>query len=119
MAKPIRDVDFGLRVAVAYMGSMVWASGLSSSIALASATPGSALNIIEKGTGRIAGLNETIFTAYNLVPTVLVFCLIPLMLVAIAPGETEMKRVDPELLKRQDASPEPEPRPKNFANALE
>src|ERR1700704_913443 len=90
MAKRIRDVDFGLLVAVAYMGNMVWASGLSSSIALASATPGSALNIIEKVTGRIAGLNETIFTAYNLVPTLLVFCLIPLMLVAIAPGELEM-----------------------------
>ena len=119
MAKRIRDVDFGLLVAVAYMGNMVWASGLSSSIALASATQGSALNIIEKITGRIAGLNETIFTAYNLVPTILVFCLIPLMLVAIAPGEAEMKRVDPELLKRQDASPEPEPRPKNFASVLE
>ncbi|MEA2823653.1 MAG: short-chain fatty acid transporter [Alphaproteobacteria bacterium] len=119
MAKRIRDVDFGLLVAVAYMGNMVWASGLSSSIALASATPGSALNIIEKVTGRVAGLNETIFTAYNLVPTILVFCLIPLMLVAIAPGETEMKRIDPELLKRQDASPEPESRPKNFASVLE
>jgi short-chain fatty acids transporter len=118
MAKRIRDVDFGLLVAVAYMGNMV-SSGLSSSIALASATPGSALNIIEKVTGRIAGLNETIFTAYNLVPTILVFCLIPLMLVAIAPGEAEMKRIDPELLKRQDASPEPEPRPRNFAGVLE
>ena len=119
MAKRIRDVDFSLLVAVAYMGNMVWASGLSSSIALASATPGSALNIIEKVTGRIAGLNETIFTAYNLVPTILVFCLIPLMLVAIAPSEAEMKRIDPELLKRQDASPEPEPRAKNFASVLE
>ena len=119
MAKRIRDVDFGLLVAVAYMGNMVWASGLSSSIALASATPGSALNIIEKVTGRIAGLNETIFTAYNLVPTILIFCLIPLMLVAIAPGEAEMKRVAPELLKRQDASPGPESRPRNFAGVLE
>src|SRR6185369_3059671 len=87
MAKRIRDVDFGLLVATAYMGNMVWASGLSSSIALASATPGSALNVIEKVTGRVAGLNETIFTAYNLVPTALVFVVIPLMLVAIAPRD--------------------------------
>src|SRR5258708_26046698 len=101
------------------MGNMVWGWGLSSSIALASGTGGSALNIIEKVTGRIAGLNQSIFTAYNLGPTVLVFCLIPLMLVAIAPGEAEMKRIDPELLKRQNASPEPESRPKNFASALE
>ena len=62
MAKRIRDVDFGFLVAIAYMGNMVWASGLSSSIALATATPGSALNIVEKVTGKVAGLNETIFT---------------------------------------------------------
>ena len=87
IAKRVRDVDFGMLVAVAYMGNMVWASGLSSSIALASATPGSALNIIEKVTGQIAGFDRTIFTAYNLVPTILVFCLLPLLLVAIAPAK--------------------------------
>ena len=58
VAKRVRETDFGLLVAAAYMGFMVWASGLSSSIALASATPGSALNIIEKETGRIAGLQR-------------------------------------------------------------
>src|SRR5438270_11672021 len=115
MAKRIRDVDFGLLVAVAYMGNMVWASGLSSSIALASATPESALNIIEKVTGRTAGLNETIFTAYNLVPTILVFCLIPLMLVAIAPSEAEVKRIDPELVRVQDATTNPDPPAKHCA----
>jgi short-chain fatty acids transporter len=119
IAKRIRDVDFGFLVAIAYMGNMVWASGLSSSIALASATPGSALNIIEKVTGRTAGFNETIFTAYNLLPTILVFCLIPLMLIMIAPSQTEMKRVDAELLKRQDVLSEPALREKSFATVLE
>jgi len=119
MAKRIRDVDFALLVAVAYMGNMVWASGLSSSIALASATPGSALNIIEKVTGHIAGFSETIFTAYNLVPTVLVFCIIPLMLIAIAPNPAEMKRVPPELLKRQEIAPDSAPREKHFAARIE
>src|SRR5437588_3612034 len=102
MAKRSRNVDFGMLVAVAYMGNMVWASGLSSSIALASATPGSALNIIEKVTGQIAGFERTIFTAYNLVPTLLVFFLIPLLLVAIAPAQSEIKRADTEALKRDD-----------------
>ena len=41
VAKRVREADFGLLVASAYMGNIVWASGLSSSIALASATPGS------------------------------------------------------------------------------
>ena len=119
MAKRIHDVDFGLLVAIAYMGNMVWASGLSSSIALASATPGSALNIIEKVTGRVAPLSETIFTAYNLMPTVLVFVLLPIVLVAIAPRESEMKRIDPEMLKRQDAPAIEPPREASFAAAIE
>lgn len=119
VAKKIRDVDFGLIVAAAYMGNMVWASGLSSSIALASATPGSTLNVIERETGRIASLGETIFTAYNLVPTILVFCLIPLMLMAIGPNEQEMKRADPALLARDDEVPVDEPRERTFATVLE
>jgi short-chain fatty acids transporter len=119
VAKKIRYVDFGLLVAAAYMGNMVWASGLSSSIALASATPGSALNIIERETGRIAPLTETIFTAYNLVPTILVFCIVPLMLMAIGPSEPEMKRGDPLLLARGDEPPAPEPREKTFATVIE
>jgi short-chain fatty acids transporter len=120
MAKRVRDVDFGFLVAIAYMGNMVWASGLSSSIALATATPGSALNIVEKVTGKVAGLNETIFTAYNLVPTILVFILLPVMLVAIAPAPSEMKRIDPEILARQDGPPEGQTaREKNFASAIE
>jgi short-chain fatty acids transporter len=119
VAKKIRDADFGLLVAAAYMGNIVWASGLSSSIALASATPGSALNIIERETGRIAPLSETIFTAYNLVPTILVFCIIPLMLTAIGPSKPEMKRADPLLLARGDEPPAPEPREKTFAIVIE
>jgi short-chain fatty acids transporter len=119
IAKRLRDVDFGFLVAIAYMGNMVWASGLSSSIALATATPGSALNIVEKVTGKVAGLNETIFTAYNLVPTVLVFILLPLMLVAIAPGNAEMKRIDPAVLTEEDMALSAVPREKNFASAIE
>ncbi|MSP95594.1 MAG: short-chain fatty acid transporter [Alphaproteobacteria bacterium] len=119
MARRLKDVDFAFLVAIAYMGNMVWASGLSSSIALASATPGSALNIIEKVTGRIAPLNETIFTAYNLVPTILVFIVLPIVLVAIQPRESEMKRVDPALLARTDAPPIIEPTEKTFATRLE
>jgi len=119
IAKRIRDVDFGMLVAAGYMGNMVWASGLSSSIALASATPGSALNVIQKVTGQIAGFDRTIFTAYNLTPTILVFCLLPLLLVAIAPSHQEMKQIDPELLKREDAAPESAPVSDNFASRLE
>ena len=120
VAQRVRETDFGLLVAAAYMGFMVWASGLSSSIALASATPGSALNIIEKETGRIAGLHETIFAVYNLLPTILIFLLIPLLLVLIAPPPAEQKRVNPETLTRAEEHPEVRPNEqRTFASRME
>jgi short-chain fatty acids transporter len=119
MGKRIRDADFGLLVAVAYMGNIVWASGLSSSIALASATRGSPLNVIEKVTGQIAGFDRTIFTTYNVVPTILIFFLLPMLLIAIAPPKSEMRRVDPELLKHDDAIAEMPLVAGNFASRIE
>jgi short-chain fatty acids transporter len=119
IAKRLRAVDFGFLVAAAYMGFMVWASGLSSSIALATATHGSALNIVEKVTGKIAGFDETIFTAYNLVPVVLLVILMPVALYFMGPEEKDMKKVDPQVLARQDEVAQEGPRPRTFATVLE
>ncbi len=106
IGKRLRNVDFGFLVAAAYMGFMTWASGLSSSIALATATHGSALNIIEKVTGKTEGLDTTIFTKYNLVPVVLLLLIVPIALYFMGPKEKEMKKIDPEVLIRQDQVPE-------------
>ncbi len=119
IAKRLRDVDFAFLVAAAYMGFMVWASGLSSSIALATATHGNALNIVEKVTGKVAGFDETIFTAYNLVPVVLLVILMPVALYFMAPDEKEMKKVDPQVLIRQEEIAAPDARPRSFATVLE
>jgi short-chain fatty acids transporter len=119
IAKRLSEVDFSFLVAAAYMGFMVWASGLSSSIALASATHGSALNIIEKVTGRTAGLDQTVFTAYNLVPVILLLVVVPLALARMGPEPAEMKRVDRELLIREDTVPPLPARPRSFATVLE
>jgi short-chain fatty acids transporter len=119
IAKRLRDVDFGFLVAAAYMGFMVWASGLSSSIALATATHGSALNIVEKVTGKTAGFDETIFTAYNLVPVVLLVILMPVALYFMGPEEKDMKKVDPQVLVRQDEVAQEGTRARTFATVLE
>jgi len=119
IGKRLRDVDFAFLVAAAYMGFMVWASGLSSSIALATATHGSALNIVEKVTGRIAGFDQTIFTRYNLIPVVLLVIVIPIALCFMGPEPHEMKRVEPEVLIRQDEVPQSAPRERTFASMLE
>jgi short-chain fatty acids transporter len=119
IAKRLRSVDFGFLIAAAYMGFMVWASGLSSSIALATATHGSALNIIEKVTGEVAGFNATIFTAYNLLPVLLLLVLMPLALYFMGPQQSEMRTVDPAVLIAQDAVPDSGRRERNFASVLE
>ena len=119
IAKRLREVDFSFLVAAAYMGFMVWASGLSSSIALATATRGSALNIVEKVTGRVAGFDETIFTAYNLVPVVLLLIAVPIALRFMGPQEAEMKKVEPQLLIEQDRVAVPATRERTFASVLE
>jgi short-chain fatty acids transporter len=119
IAKRLHKVDFAFLVAAAYMGFMVWASGLSSSIALASATHGSALNIIEKVTGSVAGFNATIFTLYNLLPVLLLIILIPVALYFMGPDESEMRTVDPTVLIAQDEIAQTAPRERNFASVLE
>lgn len=119
IGKRLKDVDFGFLVAAAYMGFMVWASGLSSSIALATATHGSALNIVEKITGNVAGFDRTIFTYYNLIPVALLIIIIPIALHFMGPSETEMQKVDPEILIRQDVVEHPENDERTFATILE
>lgn len=89
IAKRMR-IDFGWLVAAAYTGFLIWASGLSSSIALAQATPGSKLNIVQALTGQVLSLRQTIFTPYNLVPVVVLLIVLPLVFRALAPSDADV-----------------------------
>ena len=61
-------------------GAGDWASGLSSSIALAQATPGSVLNVVQKMTGaEVLTLNETVLAPFNVVPVLVLMILIPIL----------------------------------------
>ena len=101
IAKRIR-IDFGWLVAAAYSGWIIWASGLSSSIALAQATPGSALNIVQKITGKVLPLSETIFAPFNLVPVLLLVVLVPILYCAIQPAESDTVTADSARLIAED-----------------
>src|ERR1700675_3604467 len=101
IAKRIR-IDFGWLVAAAYSGWIIWASGLSSSIALAQATPGSALNVVQKMTGQVLPLSETVFAPFNLVPVLLLSFLVPLLYCAIQPAEAETAPADSARLIAED-----------------
>jgi short-chain fatty acids transporter len=95
VARQVR-VDFGWLVAAAYSGFAVWASGLSSSIALTQATHGNALNIVEKITGQMLPLSETVFATFNWLPTLLVVLVMPIVFIAIRPADADVTVFVPE-----------------------
>jgi short-chain fatty acids transporter len=66
------QVDFAWLVAGSYSAWSVCTSGLSSSIALSQASHGNALNLVEKATGHVIPLSETVFSPFVYIPTVLV-----------------------------------------------
>jgi short-chain fatty acids transporter len=87
-------IDFGWLVAAAYSGFLIWASGISSSIALAQASPGNKLNIVQQITGHVLPIGTTIFTAFNLVPCVVLLIVLPLVFRALEPSDVVTGNVD-------------------------
>jgi short-chain fatty acids transporter len=87
IAKRMR-IDFGWLVAAAYSGFLIWASGISSSIALAQATPGNKLNIVQQFTGHSLPITATIFTAFNLIPCAVLLVVLPFVFRALEPADT-------------------------------
>ena len=87
VAGRVRGLDFGLAVAAAYSGFVVWASGLSSSIALVSATPGSAMNFIEKTTQQVVPLSETLLAPFNWISVVVLLVVLPVLFSRLRPSE--------------------------------
>ena len=84
--KRLPTVSKGYLAAAGYTGFGVWASGLSSSIALVSATPGSPMNIIEQFAHRTVPLHETLLASYNIVPVLGMGVLMPLLFWRIHPS---------------------------------
>jgi short-chain fatty acids transporter len=95
VARQVR-VDFGWLVAAAYSGFVVWASGISSSIALTQATHGNALNIVEKLTGQLLPLSDTVFAPFNWLPTLLIVLVMPVVFIAIRPNGADVEAFVPE-----------------------
>jgi short-chain fatty acids transporter len=79
------NVDFAWLVAGSYSAWSVCNSGLSSSIALSQASHGNALNLVEKATGHVVSLSETIFAPFVYVPTALVVIVMAFIFVRMHP----------------------------------
>lgn len=102
IAKRLEKMDFGYVVAAAYMGYLIWASGFSSSIVLATADSTSSLNIIYKMTKQVVGIKDTVFTLYNIVPVIACIVLIPFILKWMEPKN--IKPIDRSLLLEEETA---------------
>lgn len=109
IGKRMENIDYAILVSAGYAGFIVWASGLSSSIALAVSTPGSLANITEQQTGQVLGYGDTIFTWWNIAPVIIIITLlIPLYWWMMPKRPEQMRKVDRGLLAREDEGGEPE-----------
>ncbi len=109
IGKRLEDIDYAILVSAGYAGFIVWASGLSSSIALAVSTPGSSANITEQQTGQVLGFGDTIFTWWNILPVIIIITLlVPLYWWMMPKRPEQMRKVDRGLLAREDEGGEPE-----------
>ncbi|NPT38519.1 TIGR00366 family protein [Paraburkholderia xenovorans] len=117
------DVDFAWLVAGCYSAWSVCNSGFSSSIALSQASHGNALNLVEKATGHVVPLSQTIFAPFVLVPTVLVIIVMTVVFIRMHPNPENVVAFRDTPEQAADASgDDPHARPSgtpSFASHLE
>jgi short-chain fatty acids transporter len=101
IAKRVR-MDFGWLVAAAYSGFVVSTEGLSGSIVLSQATPGSTLNLVEKTIGHGLPLSATIFARFTLLPEVVLILTLPVIYRWLEPPVAQSTFADPEKLREDD-----------------
>lgn len=94
VAKRVRGVDYGMLVAAAYSGFVVWHGGISGSIPLAIASKG---HIVENLIG-IVPVSRTIFAPFNLIISWAVIFALPILFMFMAKGKTDIVEIDPALL---------------------
>jgi short-chain fatty acids transporter len=89
IAKRVK-VDFAWLVAGSYSAWSVCNSGLSSSIALSQASHGNALNLVEKATGQVIPLSQTVFAPFVFLPTVLVVIVMTAIFIRMHPNAEDV-----------------------------
>lgn len=117
VAKRVR-VDFAWLVACAYAAWSFYVCGISSSIALLSASSGSPMNIIEKLTGKVLPMKDFLLSPLNYIPLLALAVLIPLVFWLMMPSAKEAVPADPEKLKQEDTIAVDAPAPESIAGWL-
>ncbi|MCX5906146.1 MAG: TIGR00366 family protein, partial [Deltaproteobacteria bacterium] len=99
VAKRTKKVDYPYLIAAAYSGFLIWHQGLSGSIPLVIATSKHAQNFVEKISGLVVPVTQSIFAPFNLLPAILLILTIPILFALIHPKENEVKSLSPDKLK--------------------
>jgi short-chain fatty acids transporter len=94
IARRVR-LDYAWLVASAYSGWVIWGSGLSGSIPLSQASPGNPLNIVEKIAGYTLPFSQTVFSVFNLVPTLLIVIVMPFVFILTRPRDEDVQAFTP------------------------
>jgi len=102
VARRTRKADFPILIAAAYSGFICWHMGFSSSIALLLATPKHAQNLIEKITGKVVPVSDTIFASWNLLPAAIIILGLPVLFYLIHPKEEDSISISAERLKEME-----------------
>lgn len=118
VAKRVR-VDFAWLVAAAYAGWSFYVCGVSSSIALLSATQGSPMNLIEKVTGKVLPMTEFLFSPLNVIPVIVLGLAVPVVFRLMMPREGEAIVADPQRLIAEDTVDTKDEVPKTLAGKLD
>jgi len=103
VARRLKGVDYPFLVAAGYSGFVVWHGGISGSIPLAIATPGS---IVEKQIGLIP-VGQTIFAPYNLIIMFAIILTMPILFKLMAPKPEDVREIDPDILREFEEQERP------------
>ena len=118
IAKKLKGVDYRLLIASAYSGFVVWHAGLSGSIPLTMATPGSNLEAVTQGAlTQPVPITQTILAPQNLLIVAAVTVSIVVVNALMHPKGDQVVTIEPSLLF-EDA-PKPAPKATTPAEKLE
>ena len=110
IARKLRGVDYRLLIASAYSGFVVWHAGISGSIPLTMATPGSGLKEITRGAlQNPVPISQTVLDPHNIIMVVLVIAALVLVNSMMHPKAGQVISVDPLLLQEEPEKPAVKP----------
>ena len=110
IARKLRGVDYRLLIASAYSGFVVWHAGISGSIPLTMATPGTGLKEITRGAlVNPVPISQTVLDPHNLIMVALVIVALVLVNSLMHPKGNQVITVDPAILMDEPEKPAVKP----------